>query len=326
MGTQLFGSNSAWLLLGFLCVQTHTYYTRSAKDPPIFKALVYSTVLISMAESIVEAFVSYSFLVSGWGNPRLLAEFPEAIDVLSNLVPLFDALPALFVQAFFTWRIYAFGTSAFSGTVTRIISAVCIFILLTSLCAFISAIVLTALLISGPIDNIPPGTTVLVWSLSTAIADVTITVCMMIILYHAKASACFGETRDRFSRLLRLTIQTGFVTSILALPIAPLYIHVQVGIYTLTCFLLGKSYVFITIPIPSRLIERWFSYAISLLANLNARSYRPTQIHGKNAEKEVALSHLSAALSFALAQNTNSSDTLLVESHISRVGVENEDI
>jgi len=131
---------------------------------------------------------------------------------------------------------------------------------------------------------------------------------MMTILYHAKASACFGETRDRFSRLLRLTIQTGFVTSILALPIAPLYIHVQVGIYTLTCFLLGKS------------------YAISLLANLNARSYRPTQIHGKKVKKEAALSHLSAALSFALAQNTTSSDTLLVESHISRVGVENEDI
>ena len=46
-------------------------------------------------------------------------------------------------------------------------------------------------------------------------------------LYHAKSSAYFGETRDRISRLLRLTLQTGFLTSILALPVAPRYGHVR---------------------------------------------------------------------------------------------------
>jgi len=45
-------------------------------------------------------------------------------------------------------------------------------------------------------------------------------------LYQAKSSAYFGETRDRISRLFRLTVQTGFLTAVLAIPIAPLYVAV----------------------------------------------------------------------------------------------------
>jgi hypothetical protein len=41
-------------------------------------------------------------------------------------------------------------------------------------------------------------------------------------LFHAKASTYFGETRDQISRLLTLTVRTGFLTAILAIPIAPL--------------------------------------------------------------------------------------------------------
>ena len=84
-------------------------------------------------------------------------------------------------------------------------------------------------------------------------ADVTITVVMIAIvsndllflarylnlasqLYDAKSHAYFGETRDRISHLLRLTLQTGFLTSALALPIAPLYLIYQDSsrIYDLT--------------------------------------------------------------------------------------------
>jgi len=309
---QLFGSNAAWLLLAFLSVQTYTYYTRSVNDHPAFKTLVYSTVFIAVAESIAEAFVAYSFLVSGWGNTHLLSDFPKAIEVLSDLKPLFDALrepnsaisnsamndsswkAALFVQFFFTWRIWTFCKATCGRKVKMFVAAVCIFIILTSICAFISAVLLTALVIIDPLADIPSGSIVLAWTVSTAIADVVITMCMMVILHHAKSSGCFGETRDRLSRLLRLTIQTGFLTSILAIPIAPLYIRVQVGIYTLTCFLLGKS------------------YAISLLANLNARSDRSTVVIGKS-DNSLAVPHLSTMVAFALRSDNSSSSTLLGE-------------
>jgi hypothetical protein len=41
-------------------------------------------------------------------------------------------------------------------------------------------------------------------------------------LFHAKASTYFGETRDQISRLLTLTVRTGFLTALIAITIAPL--------------------------------------------------------------------------------------------------------
>jgi hypothetical protein len=49
-------------------------------------------------------------------------------------------------------------------------------------------------------------------------------------LYQAKSNAYFGETRDRISRLFRLTVQTGFLTAILAVPISPLYMVTTVQV------------------------------------------------------------------------------------------------
>jgi len=90
------------------------------------------------------------------------------------------------------------------------------------------------------------------------VVDVTITLGMMIILFRARSASPFGETRDRLSRLLRLIIPTGFLPSVAAIPITPLlYYAPGGGGYTFTWYFLGKFYV------------------ISLLANLNARSYHP---------------------------------------------------
>jgi hypothetical protein len=53
-------------------------------------------------------------------------------------------------------------------------------------------------------------------------------------LYHAKSGSYFGEIHDKISRLRAITIQTGFLTAILAIPIAPLYTSGPVGINALT--------------------------------------------------------------------------------------------
>jgi len=100
------------------------------------------------------------------------------------------------------------------------------------------------------------------WNVSSAVADVTITICMMTLLLHAKASSCFGEMRDLLSRLIRLTLQTGLLTSILALLVVPFFIRNLVGIYSIPWYILGKSYV------------------ISLLANLNARKRSNSSVRG----------------------------------------------
>jgi len=112
-------------------------------------------------------------------------------------------------------------------------------------------------LIPGARTIIDPDKLVLIWTIASAVADVAITLSMMTILMNAKSRSTIKETRNGISQLLRVTIQTGFLTSTLAIPIGPLYLSGTEG-YELTWFPLGKCYL------------------ISLLANLNARSHHPT--------------------------------------------------
>lgn len=278
MGSQLFGSHAAWLLLGFLVSQTHTYYRNPSKDHPIFKILVYALVLSTVAQSATEGFFENSFLVFEWGNPGpLFVNQSSATTTLVDLHPLFDAVPALFVQFYFTWRIWTFCTAVYGRRVKLLAVAFCLFIILASTCAFLAVVTLTALLLTPtpePVSIVAPF--FLVWTVTTVVADAAITACMMTMLYNARANFYFGEMRDRTTRLIRLTIQTGLLTSILALPIGPLYFRDQPGgEYGLTIFLLNKSYL------------------ISLLANLNFRWYRPIQHFPEESNVVISAPHTS---------------------------------
>jgi len=119
----------------------------------------------------------------------------------------------------------------------------------------------------------PPwfGIVLPLWIISSAVVDVTITLCMAALLLHAKANSYFGETRDLLSRLIRIVLQTGLLTTVLALLILLLYVKEEVGMYGLPAFVLGKTYV------------------ISLLANLNARLHRSDDDQGVLVTKESTL-------------------------------------
>jgi len=259
LGTQVIGSNVSWLLLGFLATQTYTYYTQSAKDHPMLKIFVYSLVFLSgFGETAAEGYDAYVYLVSGRGNPDAEIDNFLPLIIQLDLQPVFAAISAIAVQLFFTWRIWKFCQAVWGRRIQRFVAALCLMIVLMSISAFASAIVLFVyeLAASEPNDLLDT-TTILLWSISTAVVDVTITICLMVILYRAKSSAYYGETRDKLSHMLRLTIQTGFLTSILAIPVAPLFVFTP-GLDAITMFLIGKSYV------------------ITLLVNLNARtSYQP---------------------------------------------------
>jgi len=272
MGPQIFGNNAAWLLLGFISMQTYTYYRHSGRKHLGLNILVYSLVILVTGKRAVSLFVAYSYLT-----------------IVDDLQPVFVALLAIFVQFFFTWRIWSFCMAVYGRRMRKVVAAICFFIVCTSVCGLVSAITFSGVVIS-PVSY--PGflgyRLVLIWSLSTAVADVTITAIMIRILYHAKSSTYFGVTRDKLSRLLRLTLQTGFLTAILALPIGPLYAIYQdtSSIFDITSYVLGESYV------------------ISLLANLNARSHNPTSPDHARGIDNVTIPHVST-LNFAAGPPQN---------------------
>jgi len=131
---------------------------------------------------------------------------------------------------------------------------------------------------------------IVLWTASSAAADIIITTCMMTLLLHAKAGSYFGEVRDTITRLIRIVLQTGLLSSVMALLVLPFYFRNITGIYSLPQYILGKSYV------------------ISLLANFNARKRsNAIVVHGSENKHAPPTTKLSTVI-FAPGANPNISD------------------
>jgi len=160
---------------------------------------------------------------------------------------------------------------------------VCTFIALVSALSLGAALAVGVVSITA--ESPPPWLFTLIlilWNASSAVADITITICMMALLLHAKANAHFRDTRDLLSRLTRIVLQTGLLTSILALLDLPLVLRRVTGIYPLPWYILGKSEV------------------ISLLANLNARKRsNATVVHGSDFDNAIPPATKMSTISFS---------------------------
>jgi len=147
---------------------------------------------------------------------------------------------------------------------------VCAVIALGSVVSLASALTLATAILAIEAVQWWEETALVIWNISSAAVDVSITICMMALLLHARASSCFGETRDMLSRLMRNVLQTGLLTSILALLVLPLFYRNLNGVYGLPWYILGKSEV------------------ISLLASLNARRRSNVSVvHGSDSDQAI---------------------------------------
>lgn len=255
MAPAFFGNNIAWMFLGFVFLQSHQYFTyKQRKDTLFLRAFVGSVVLLTIVETVLEGYVGYRYLVGGWGDPQVLLGPPKPLP----FQPVVVALMGTLVQCFYAWRIRVFGSTLerpLFAMASRLLSYL---ITLMSISALASSLAIPIVFVRTDVQAVllertRIGTTA--WTVISAVCDITITVCMIGILQHAKSKTEFADTRDALSRLIRLSIQTGLLTSIFALGIIVVFLTEQSGnMHTFACYLLGKS------------------YPMSLLANLNARA------------------------------------------------------
>jgi len=259
--TYLFGTCTSWMLLSFVIVQAFTYFRYYKNDSKLLKSIVYVVIFLQLAQTALESYEAYVIDSAGWGYPAIILNLSSIIA--EDLQSVLEPLTTFIVQCFFTWRIWMFCmalTSILHSKIRLFARLVCAFI------ALISALSLGAALAIGitsiTADEFPWwfNTVIVLWNASSAVADITITICMMALLLHAKSGTHFGKTHDLLSRLTRIVLQTGLLTSILALLVLPLILRGVTGIYSLPWYILGKSQV------------------ISLLANLNARKRSNTPI------------------------------------------------
>lgn len=251
------GSNMNWLFLGFLSKQIYTYYGRSEVDDHYIRLLAIVIIAVQLVDAAAQGYAAYGSNSRAWGISG--SGIGDVTEDFSSLTTLDVCLASVTTQWFFTWRIVTFAKAmdkwkAFS----RLVSAL---VLLLSICATGCGL---TVFVAGFVLTVYPtwwDPVLMLLNASMSMADILITGSMTGLLLNAKSQTTFGGTRGIVNRLIRLTLQTGLLTTFLALG-GLIFVANGSGYYGILWAMLTKS------------------YAISLFANLNARgSYQRTS-HG----------------------------------------------
>jgi len=149
------------------------------------------------------------------------------------------------IQLFLAWRVKLTSNS----TVIPLI--ICIFAVTSLIGGVATTISICFIKQLSQLHRFEPA--VLVWLVSSAVADVLITSSLSLNLYHRKTG--IRTTDDLLDRIIRLTIQTGLVTTTVAIAELVVYSTTTTTLFCLFDFVLAKL------------------YSNSLLSTLNAREH-----------------------------------------------------
>jgi len=257
--TYFFGACASWALLTVVAFQIHTYHTSPKNDSIYFRALVYALFCLHMAETGLLTYGTYITDAENWGNPEVILMIKA--EIAEDIQPFLIGISACVVQTFFTWRIWKFSMAVGSSTVKAITRLLCGLITLAGIGALGSSFALVV--VTFHFQGLLPkwiADLVAVWSVTSVTADTIISVCLISMLFHARSQSISSETRSKIARIILRSVETGIVTTVLALFIAVLDLKHIFGLYGLPAYAVGKSYM------------------ISFLANLNAR--QSGTVHG----------------------------------------------
>ncbi|KAF9067423.1 hypothetical protein BDP27DRAFT_1403816, partial [Rhodocollybia butyracea] len=202
-GAMLIGGS----LQGVLTLQTVTYYDSYPKDPVLTKL-----VLILIAQS------AYHYLISNWGFFPALMESTWELDL--NVT--FIGLSTFVCQLFFLRRIWVFSGKRIKNIIiVGLLGALCAVTLIVDAVAMAGALKHRAVAEFGS-----QKVTILVAFISGAVADVSIA--LLLSYYIQRNRGGFKKTDSILSLLVRYTITTGVVTSLL-------------GIFTLVAYFLSPD-------------------------------------------------------------------------------------
>ncbi|KAJ7431544.1 hypothetical protein B0H11DRAFT_2261769 [Mycena galericulata] len=255
-GPLIIGYLGEWALFGIVTVQLYLYYQAFPNDQRFTKCMVYTVYALQLTETVVAGVDAFNIFGYGFGNFNTLTK----VNVVGFISPIITAIVSLIVQSFYAYRLYRFSES-------RILPCI-IGSLAVSICAFITerfgleAGSLTTL------DTARIAITGGIWLGGSALIDVTIAVSMTYyasLFSLAKKDTGFRQTHALVSKLIRLTIETGSSTALVAILVIVVFFAAP-----------GKGYYVTPITFMSGL------YANTMLAVLNARmqivgsrSYQP---------------------------------------------------
>ncbi|KAF8970235.1 hypothetical protein BDZ97DRAFT_1652686, partial [Flammula alnicola] len=240
-----------WGFMGILCVQTYTYYIAFPNDRPLAKLIVYFVFALEVAQTVLVSRDVFAALAASVGS----ADPGSMIDPIYNhwfSVPVAGGISGGVGQLFFAYRIWLMATNGASGSQ----------IITTSNLVLASASVVSALVsagaffhartFSGLLDNSSSGSmaAIGVWNGVGAVCDITISLSMP--YYLMRHGTGLPQTHIMVVKLVRLIIETGTFTAIVAI------LHL--------CLYFGNNQAFI---VPGLTVSK--IYANTMLVILNNR-------------------------------------------------------
>ncbi|KAJ7758344.1 hypothetical protein B0H16DRAFT_1821674 [Mycena metata] len=246
-GPLLLAFSTDWALFAVLTVQLYLYYQAFPNDRVFTKGLVYTVYCISLIQVVFTTIDAFNTFGYGFGDPSAL----ETTEFAWLVAPVIGGIVAFVVQCFYAFRLYQLSRSWIvpSGIVLGALGA-CITGIIEGITGRQSPRLNLAKL--GVNLSTEFAVTTALCLVGTALIDITIAACMT--YYLTKSDTGFRRTHALATKFIRLSIETGVITALVA-------------ILTLALFfgLPGKAYY----VVPGNSIST--AYANTLFAALNSR-------------------------------------------------------
>ncbi|KAK0484809.1 hypothetical protein IW261DRAFT_858958 [Armillaria novae-zelandiae] len=221
-GPYIIGCLLNWGLFGILSVQLYLYYLAFPNDRRFTKILVYGIYVIESVQTMLVAHDAFAMFGYGFGDIDALTR----VNFFWLIGPIMSAVASCVGQVFYAYRIFIVSKS-------RIIP---IFIICVSLTSSV-----VALIIGIGYHNVGNVTKLNNWKTciavgvscgAAALCDILIAICMT--YYLMRSTNDFRRTRMLVTRIIRLSIETGSVTAVVALLSFVLFIAFPRHIFFIT--------------------------------------------------------------------------------------------
>ncbi|KAJ6528764.1 hypothetical protein DFH09DRAFT_1412728 [Mycena vulgaris] len=207
-GPLVLGYLLPWGLFGTLSVQLYLYYQAFPTDKWSTKCLVYTAYTLELVHTILSTHDAFAMFGYGFADPSALTE----VEFSWLAVPIMSGLVAFIGQSFYAYRVHVLSKSWF----------IPILIVVVSLTSSVGAFILGAFVFQAgslaPINHRKSVVATAVWCGASALSDI------IIAFKLSKYDMGFRQTRALVSKVVRLTIETGSLTALVALTTVTLFL------------------------------------------------------------------------------------------------------
>ncbi|KAJ7867016.1 hypothetical protein B0H14DRAFT_358058 [Mycena olivaceomarginata] len=200
-----------WALFGTLTVQLYLYYQAFPKDRLLAKCIMYLVYCIQLVDIVMSAYDAFQTFGYGFGSLSALG----SIGLSWFTSPVITAIVSLIVQSFYAFRLHTLSKS-------RIIP---VLIVAASISVSISGFLTGRFTLEAGVNTAHHtqklSISVGVWLIGSASIDIIIAVCMTYVLLVNDTG--LRRTHTLITKLIRLSIETGSVTALVAVTTAVLF-------------------------------------------------------------------------------------------------------